>query len=508
MACLSSLKVPAALAGLALCLACGGGGGGGGVGGTAVPPPDVAVPGGVPRTVQGTSLVTNLPFNAVTGTITPTAPAPAPLPANAVSATLSDGSHAYPGAYNNADGTYSIPDVPTGYVWLKVGSDYIWTKSNSVNLGGLIPGRTGVAYPTTSTWTNITLNNLATWAADDYLVAYDFNSGLYLQPGGSSNGSSYQGTVQWLGSGLPLIDTTQGDAPQFEQVESSSNGTAYLFWAGMAYQPASLTMTDGASATITGNLSAIPQTATVPMNYLRSQFVNYRGQYNPNGAYEWGPFLEFDSVPGAAAYGSVGPLLDGIWIEDSFPFNVTDVSMGMVAAPALAPGFERVAMAGDAYVMLPILPGASTNWDVLVRGVMTYTLAPTDISHPLQPLVSPPKNPAVNGLSLFSNQVGVGLTPTLSWTAPDLGTPQLFLVDVYQLSNVSGATTGALVAQLYLDGTQTSMRMPLGILSSGNTYSVMISAYADSTYDPTSAPFQAFHFPFGCAQVFSGLITP
>jgi hypothetical protein len=71
-----------------------------------------------------------------------------------------------------------------------------------------------------------------------------------------------------------------------------------------------------------------------------------------------------------------------------------------------------------------------------------------------------------------------------------------------------GAWEGLNLGELYLDGAQTSVKIPAGILAPGNSYYFLLSAFEDSQYDPTVAPWAALRFPYGRSQTASGIVTP
>ena len=477
------------------------------------------------RTVSGTALITYLPFNAGTGVITPSTPVPWQIPANAISAVLADGTTIIPGNYNPTTGAYTIPNVPMGYYWLQADGDYIWTNQASVDLGWKNAGRQGVAAAASPTNVIFNTTGLAAWNDNENLDFYDFNSNSFCTPDMLTNaeyvsqGYPYTGataltalTTNW--QGLNLVDTTQGDAPRLVQLVDNANGTGHLFVAQKSYQPGSLTLTDGAGGTVGGSFSDVSLTDTAFINFARSGFAAFRAQYNPNGHYSWGPWIEFDCTPGVTAYGDAGSgytgsvnWLDDAYYQDSNPAVISDLNFGPVSVPGLFPGFQRIVGAGENYWMHYQMPGTGQYWVAKVHATNTYTLTMPDASHPVQPMVGPPKNPTVNGLSFFSDLTDVGLTPTVAWSAPDLGSPQGYILSVYQLNDTGSSTTANRIARLIVDGSKTSVTLPSGVLAMGYTYYFMITAYVDSAYSPATAPYADHQFPYGRAQTASNLVT-
>ena len=467
------------------------------------------------RTVQGSALVTYLPFDAGTGTITPQTPVPYGF--SSVNAVLPDGTTVIPGAYDPVTGTYAIPNVPAGFYWLHAGSNYIGTTLGTVDLNWNAPGRPGVAYPTLNTPAVFDTAGMVPWNSNDTLLFYDFNSGLYCNPDqAASSGYPATGdttlnslTMNWLG--FPLLDTTQGDAPRLMQtVDSILTGSEHLGTQAKLYLPAPVTLADGASYTYGGTFADIPQDATVYLNYSRSQFTALRPQYNPNGTFGWGPFIEVDFQPGAAAYGDISTTnwMDGLYVQNSNPTITADINLGSQPAPSAPAGYDPIYYAGENYFMHYQVPGTSYSWKFKVHAARPYSLTPSDATHPIAPNLGPVRNPTINGASLFSNQTGVGTTPTIAWTAPSLGKPQGYVISIYQLFAEGSYTTGGRIAKLFLDGSRTSALLPAGILTSGNYYFIMIAAYADSTYNPLAAPFGTRQFPFDRSQMATNMFTP
>jgi hypothetical protein len=468
------------------------------------------------RTITGKCDVTNISFNASTGLITP-ATVHHPV---SYSAILADGT-ILPGTTDPATGTFSIPNVPTGSFWLKFGSsnsNYAWTNQTSVDWSYLNAGRSDKELPSLSTNVVFNTTNLDSWQAGgvDWLVFYDFNTDLYSTPDSeASSGIPANGdtalnalTVDWhnkLDGPFPLLDTTKGDSPRLGQMSHSTSGTENTWSLKRMYKPATVTMSDG-SGTVIGGVFTSPATTNVSAVYKRSEFMAYRSQLNPVRTQK-SAGMGFEMMPGATQYGYPGSSMDNFWTNNSDKNVLTDVNLGSVAVPTLPVGFQRIACARERYFVDLKAPSATSAWS-LKGQIITFQLTMPSAASPLRPLVSPVKSPTINGNNLFNNQTGVTLTPTLAWTAPDKGTPQAYIVYIYKLTNASGITDGERVGRLYLPGTMTSVQLPAGILETGQAYCVQIRAYAQSGYDPTTAPFKSGRFPYGYAEQISNVFQP
>lgn len=92
----------------------------------------------------------------------------------------------------------------------------------------------------------------------------------------------------------------------------------------------------------------------------------------------------------------------------------------------------------------------------------------------LRPALSPPRYVLINRTTAFVERNGVSTTPTLEWTAPALGQPTQYTVNLFRI-NTSGAT---LVQQQVLLAITplTRLRVPPGLLTAGEFYFALITA--------------------------------
>ena len=145
------------------------------------------------------------------------------------------------------------------------------------------------------------------------------------------------------------------------------------------------------------------------------------------------------------------------------------------------------------------------NSTALLTSAYGYTPTLPSSTSPIAPLVGVVQNPSINGNSFFANQSGVGLTPTLTWSAPSVGTATFYRVRVYQLINNDGNTTLANIAGLSTQAT--SLQIPPGLLTAGQTYVFLINARYTSGLNFAKNPY--FQGPSTAyAQVASGVIQP
>ena len=494
-------------------LACGGGGGS-----------SSSAP--ATRTVTGQRVWTYLPFDASTGIITPTAPEPATPsnPSTYIRCQQLDGT-SLPGTYDLTTGRFSVPSVPTGKYWLIRNYDYILTDKDSVDLSIFQGGRrtTDTADPAVTTAVQFATTGLNSWQAKDYVYLYDYNANLCSDVTSETSGGtpaisdtqlsqSAPMMVNWgygldTGGPINLVDTTAGDKPRLVQMVSQTILSESVQVASKSYQPGSLTITSGGSTTVGGSFSSWSLSDSVYVNFKRSLFATYQGQYNPSSSgHVNGAFIMFLALPGASTYGFAGQAADLLNTQASSSSVSTDLNLGAVSIPTPPAGCEKIVYGGQSHYVPWQITGSSATY---IKGRMfSYrNTLPTPTS-PFAPVIGPVRNPTVNGNSMFSDRTGVGLTPLIAWTAPDLGTPQAYYITIFKLSTNAGQTYASNVGWLCIPGDQTSVNIPAGILTTGSYYGVIIRAYADGAYSPSAAPYLRDHFPFGFADSISNKFMP
>jgi hypothetical protein len=117
----------------------------------------------------------------------------------------------------------------------------------------------------------------------------------------------------------------------------------------------------------------------------------------------------------------------------------------------------------------PARAAASIEWITSLRALQ---------AGPLTPPLTQPRLATVAGLPCFDGGAGVGLTPTLAWTPPAMGTADAYLVTIGE-AVVTGANATALVplaAFTSFTTPHTVMKVPPGVLEAGHTYYFRITA--------------------------------
>ena len=110
------------------------------------------------------------------------------------------------------------------------------------------------------------------------------------------------------------------------------------------------------------------------------------------------------------------------------------------------------------------------------------------LSGMLTPRMGPPGAVRINGEDANANLVGVGLTPTVSWSAPALGTATRYQLMLIEATASAGQLDLRPVAQLLTRAT--SVRLPPGFLVPGSTCVLWVGAETWGTNDLERKPFE------------------
>ncbi len=491
------IPISALVGGMAL--ACGGGG-------HKTPPPPT------PTIIQGTCISNYHTLSAGDVPQPVDLSNPAEYPSGSIAALIPDGLGGYTTVVGGgkADGTFSINATPTGYYWLKFGSLYLWTHKVSLDLGQDLGGRRDAQLPSKSTDVVFNVSNLNPWnSSADNLLFYNYNANDYIYglEGYARGNAPTDGatalaglTIDWFSPNPShLNDGAKGDHPYLVQMVGTSDANWLYQVAQRVFEPASYTQVDAQSTTLNGSFVALPQTGTLRLNVKASEFT-------PNAAI-MGPSAELSdqafyltAAKGIISAGYSGDLADFFpYIPFTNDFDLGEISYGNPYPSA----WDKVLEASCAYLNSYTLPGTTAPWNLDATISVNTTTLPTATA-PLRPLVTPVLNPKINDLGLLADRSGVGLTPTLSWEVPSLGSPSGYIVTIYRLDAVGNSTEGTVVADLRRPATSGST--PPGILVAGNTYVFRIRVIQQGL-DMLSAPYRCT-LPYGYADVVSGLITP
>jgi hypothetical protein len=412
------------------------------------------------------------------------------------------------------DGTFSIKDVPEGFYWLRFGTTYVWTNSNFIDWSFDTFGRNDVNYPGTSPTNEIfNLTNLAAWQDTDGLFLSTPNHGIQselnatLVPGitnapttGATALTNYTMDLTVAGF-FGLLDATKNDQSYLTQLTRRTDGAFNYRGLAKCYVTPLTTMTDGAPTTFTSGFLDIPQTSNFRFNWQRASFIAFAPNVNPSATYT-NSFLTLYAFPLSSSYGlsaSAFTLLD-----------YSSTSSGNLDAGDRAYGNPFPlgwTVAVDSYTQFSVsylAPGATTAAPLNRFSYQASTTLPTATSA-IVPLCGPFQNIKINGKDFFQNQVSVGLTPTISWTAPAVGSANGASISLYELKNNAGATQITRVASFRTNAS--SLSLPSGVMVAGKTYLFTLAAIRSNGVNLSVTPFKT-SMPYAFTTSMGAIVTP
>jgi hypothetical protein len=402
----------------------------------------------------------------------------------------------------DASGNYSIQNVPGGFFWLQQGAGtFIWTSTSTIDTGYDMLGRSDVITASAGTKLDLQLSNLNSTQTTDYLELFTANSRAVGQwVPGAAGFTNVSGPVDW---NKGLADSSEGDVSYIGQLVTTMVGSYQFRVMGGNSGPMNLTMTNGGTTTITQAMQAQP-TATFRANIRGTAFNALTSQTGP-GAITYSTSLYFSAAPFRVDRGLFGPWGNLVFYEGQQGAITTNVDLGDITYSNPYPGTWTPTVEYYQYAQVQYsLPGTTTPMSYFPFIYVANTDLPTS-TQPVEPLVGPVTSATIDGIPFLTDQSSTNsLTPTISWQSPSVGVAHGYYVSLYKLSVSGAATTSTLVANFFT--TSTSINMPPGPITAGQTYVFRIRALHFPGVDVSIAPFRT-RFPYGIADTYSGMFT-
>ncbi len=462
------------------------------------------------RTVSGSRVVTYVQQNGVRKAV------PEDLTGFAISAIIPDGNG---GArtidgVGNANGTFTIENVPRGFYYLKFGTSYFYVEGDAIDFGYVELGRENGVAPQSPATTTMTVNatGLAPWQAGDTIQAFapDANAWWFYieyQTAVTDGTTSLSNYMFSRDSGRGRL--VQNDPWAMIQLAAATTagGDTYRA-ASRMLTPAPFNEVDGGNTSISGTFLPIPQTLTSTFDVRTTEWeaaVGFNGTsadlLGPSTTlYDNGVFVDVAFEPGGGAYGFFAPTIDVMlaYVAQGANKTLAGVSYG---SPTIGNyPWTRVVHTQLFFEQTYRVPGATTDRYFYV-GINDTRLV-TGPTMTLTPSLGPVLAPKIAGRNLLQPQSGVGETPRLSWDPPALGVATQYEVDIYELRLNGTATAQSFVAALFV--ADPAITIPSGLLSAGGYYVVGITA---TNAGNLAAPYRQ-RFPDTYASILSGMIQP
>ena len=434
----------------------------------------------------------------------------ASLPYPAALIPQSDGSLQRLQGSANADGSFSIPDVPAGYYWLQINPNAnYWTSASDFDDGVDLLGHPLSVTAQTTTIINTSASGLQSSPSASYLqVQSDLRGGLAVDFLGGSvppNTTTFTSSAR-IGSD---IDWSKITTLYFSQYELNSSGSFFGFVLGPTQTLPNVSINNGATNQITAALSP-SSPATLPLSITGTAWAGLVSSVAPSAPTpafsDYAAFVQpyvtdrfavptsaLAGVPdfalflpsppsstsfllGPPLYGcgvSTGPTIANIGLQPI----LTDVDYGMLSyGDPYPPNWLRLFQYCQvSTVSLPRPNSTATDTFLIVNRQTT----PLSSASPVAPLLSPVQSPMLNGSSLFTSATLNSTNVSISWNPPATGQPFGYYISVYQLT--TSTTTGQTFyapAGRYATA-KTSLSVPF--LAPTNTYVFTIVTVSDAS---------------------------
>jgi len=434
-----------------------------------------------------------------------TGPVPIDLSALNIGAFAPNGS----GGYNffsgsgTSSGTFTIANVPGGFYLLEIGELYLWTSNTVVDADYNVDTRSDTVQADQNTTVTFDLTNLNSWQSTDFLEMVCPNNGEFNLFVGTVGDTTFTGTFPYSG---PLSVGSEGDQYYIFQAVTQSVNSFPFNALGRYIAPPKFIQAQGSDTPISGTLRTIVQSHKFEANINGADLAAQALAANPNAALA-STVLALDVYPGTVSKGedTATPDLVAYDFLGSSPLITSNGDLGPVLYgnpfPSKWPLFDIYVW--QAYTNYTA-PGATNSTPIFTMSQGYDVTLPTS-TKPIKPLVGVVNKPSINHKNFFADRMGVGTSPTLKWSPPNLGAANDYLVAVYQLANNGGNTTATRIGSLFTQ--KTSLLIPDGLLSAGQAYVFLIRARYVPGINFAKTPF--VNGPvIASGDVISGLIQP
>jgi hypothetical protein len=412
-----------------------------------------------------------------------------------------------------ADGTFEIPGVPEGPYTLTFGFAHVVTDRSSHDFSTDVLGRADVAVVANPSPMTFNVGNLQAWQTGDELQMFVPGSGtIAYAMQDNANQSPPVGATTLTNFTFDLsradyradIDGSAGDLLLATQLSTQTVGAHTFRAVSRGFAPAAFSIGNGGTATLNGSFTIPAANATLDVTWDRAAFDSALRTAVPGSESLNYSVLGASALPEAGSRGLYHSAPDLLVFEPGYSSDASNVVAAWPYRDPFPAAWTRTLTARYftfRYIQLgsadPRAVFASIDVDV-----DRATLLP---SATLAPLITPVLAPKINGSDAFGAVAGMGLTPTISWEAPSIGTASMYSVVVGRVVDQAGATAIQSLAQILTPST--SVVIPPGVIVPGGSYVFAITVRSAPGIDLQATPARTT-LPEGRANLTTAIATP
>lgn len=350
---------------------------------------------------------------------------------------------------------------------------------------------------------------------------------------------------------LPLVDGSQGDALHVTQIVEHEAGLPSDQadprdpWSSFTYQAAEASFStrevilqDGEAVALGGSFAPL-ELSSFAADLRISQFIAQVTAHAPAALSGTVTSMALNQEPGGSVplYGWMPTLLYAQVASVQEPADATCFPHDGTCDPELCPDGCNDALstshpgdhaatyrygnpyAGRGMELLDVTVAFRTRVthpvegsQEVLRGFISVVMSAADANGAaVVPLLGLPRDLRIEGESAPADTVteGIGATPTITFEPPDAGAPDGYRVVIVLHDDIKDAD-GEVLSQrssvLSVETTDTTVKVPEGVLESGRHYSVQLTAYLGT--HTREAPFRYRGTTLAQVQTYTGLFTP
>jgi hypothetical protein len=404
------------------------------------------------------------------------------------------------------------------WVEVRIGRDrqavYLPNTGSPPDLSYYHFGRSGVEYPTRPTKVGFEIGGLD-WHTGDSLQLVSPNVGISIHdldthlayPREGSTTVSQQ-AMDWLLAGAPLLDAGQGDRVWLAQMAVRTlPGKIHYKMLARAGLAGDVGMVSGQPAMLRAGLAPVALDRMLELRWKGTAYAALVAQAGPYAKKAATPAISVRTLPQALVENNNFHGRYFMYLPSVVDFGPLDANTDVAHAIQYGNPFSTAATPwGDfvsvVYAMPAAIPGGGVTYAMVVQAIPVESLAR---GGEIAPGISPVRNVRINGAPADVEHDGVGLSPTISWEAPELGTASTYTVTIQAI--VPAAQGRTVIAGGTFHTTSTSITLPEKAMRDVSSYVVNIAAISASGRDLAARPFLST-VPYASAEYVTAKLRP